>query len=181
MSRAHNLLVKPLDTLACLCCVPELLRFEQLTVGSHARFCHTVLQLKLPTLLVFSYWKMSGFISSRASPTFITSSTFSSSLPSSLTLSLFLPQSFCRPRLSLCLNIHVPSPALVSRSVLCMLNAPSFSSSSSSSVFFFLLHTFFLPTHSHPTEVPPPPIAYIYLVHRWWEVGRVSYLSLQLL
>lgn len=159
MSRAHNLLVKPLDTLACLCCVPELLRFEQLAVGSHARFCHTVLQLKLPTLLVFSYWKMSGFISSRASPTFITSSTFSSSLPSSLTLSLFLPQSFCRPHLSLCLNIHVPSPALVSRSVLCMLNAPSFSSSSSSSssVFFFLLHTFFLPTHSHPTEVPPTP------------------------
>lgn len=165
MSRAHNLLVKPLDTLACLCCVPELLRFEQLTVGSHARFCHTVLQLKLPTLLVFSYWKMSGFISSRASPTFITSSTFSSSLPSSLTLSLFLPQSFCRPRLSLCLNIHVPSPALVSCSVLCMLNAPSFSSSfsSSSSVFFFLLHTFFLPTHSHPTEVRPPPYS-IYLL-----------------
>ncbi len=65
-----------------------------------------------------------------------------------------LPPSLILPVSSLCFNIHVPSPALVSRSMLCMLNTSS-SFPLSPLCFCFLLHAFYFTAHSHPTETSP--------------------------
>lgn len=105
-----------------------------------------------------SYWTVYQFRASDSllhlllhtlsSPTFITSSAFSSSLPSSLTSSLSL---LSHSAFSPCFNIHVPSLAIVSRSALYMLNT-SYSPSSSSSLFFLLSPPSSLPLIQIPIE-----------------------------